>query len=413
MADDETLKLASAKVAALLDAAAPHVERIGPEARLASVRAVRAERASSARLTRRLLVMASLLFVIGIGFVMMRALSAPVAMSFSIAGARAQAGAWVSAGSESVPITFSEGSRLEVHPLGHARIISVDGHGAAVLLERGTLTASVVHRERTAWTVLAGPFEVHVVGTRFDATWDPGSETLVISLAEGRVEVTGPCLRDAHRVSAGETVQISCRDVIANIVTSASAFPVAIATPSSIPDIDVVPSATASVAAPSPTGEASATGASARSWRELARGGDYAGAFDEAARRGIDDLIRSGDSEALGELADAARLSHHADVAERIYGAVRDRFAGSDGAATAAFELGRMSFSRPGEAKRWFETYLAERPNGAFEAEASGRLLELADKSGEVERARMLAASYLARHPNGAHAALARAVLAR
>jgi hypothetical protein len=413
MADDETLKLASVKVAALLDAAAPHVERLGLEARLASVRAVRAERASSVRLTRRLLSMASVLVVIAIGIVVIRARFVPAAMSFSIAGARAQAGAWVSAGSESVPINFSEGSRLEVHPLGHARIISVDGHGAAVLLERGTLTASVVHRERTAWTVLAGPFEVHVVGTRFDATWDPGTETLVIALAEGRVEVTGPCLRDAHGVSAGETVQISCRDVIANVALSASAAPVAIATPSSIPEIALAPSATASVAAPSPTGEASAAAASARSWRELARGGDYIGAFDEAARRGIDDLIRTGTSDELGALADAARLSHHGDVAERVYKAVRDRFAGSDGAATAAFELGRMTFSRPAEAERWFETYLAERPNGAFEAEASGRLLELADKSGELERARTLAASYLARHPNGAHAALARAVLAR
>ncbi|MFT3772482.1 MAG: hypothetical protein QM820_44375 [Minicystis sp.] len=62
-----------------------------------------------------------------------------------------------------------------------------------------------------------------------------------------------------------------------------------------------------------------------------------------------------------------------------------------------------------GEAVRWFETYLSEEPGGALAEQALGRILEL--RKGEGDAARAVAERYLARYPNGAHAALARSLI--
>ena len=74
-----------------------------------------------------------------------------------------------------------------------------------------------------------------------------------------------------------------------------------------------------------------------------------------------------------------------------------------------------MSFDGSGayaEAGRWFSTYLAERPGGAFAPEAMGRLMEASEKSGDHTGARQIATRYLAAYPGGAHAALAKSLLA-
>jgi hypothetical protein len=48
-----------------------------------------------------------------------------------------------------------------------------------------------LHRDASRWQVAAGPFVVHVTGTRFRVNWDPQAEKLSVSVSEGRVQVTG------------------------------------------------------------------------------------------------------------------------------------------------------------------------------------------------------------------------------
>ena len=42
----------------------------------------------------------------------------------------------------------------------------------------GAADVSVVHRAETRWSIVSGPFEVRVIGTRFEAAWDPAEEAL-------------------------------------------------------------------------------------------------------------------------------------------------------------------------------------------------------------------------------------------
>jgi hypothetical protein len=65
-----------------------------------------------------------------------------------------------------------------------------------------------------------------------------------------------------------------------------------------------------------------------------------------------------------------------------------------------------------GEAARWFEVYLRERPRGDLAREAAGRLIEARLGARDRPAARAAARAYLARYPDGPHAALARATLA-
>ena len=98
----------------------------------------------------------------------------------------------------------------------------------------------------------------------------------------------------------------------------------------------------------------------------------------------------------------------------RVYEALRRRFPGSEGAALAAFHLGQVASDQGGtalDARRAFNAYLAERPEGPLAQEAMGRLLELERELDRAAAAR-LATRYLQRFPDGPHSALARSLAA-
>lgn len=110
------------------------------------------------------------------------------------------------------------------------------------------------------------------------------------------------------------------------------------------------------------------------------------------------------------ERALTARGRGELETATGLLESLRAAHPGSSQAAIAAAYLGRDA-ARSGQrdaARRWFETYLAEQPSGPLEREASGQLIELTTGSEQTERARR----YLAQHPNGPHAPLAKRVLA-
>ncbi|APR88136.1 hypothetical protein A7982_13485 [Minicystis rosea] len=345
------------------------------------------------------------------------------ALSFAVEGVAGRADAWIAApAGTTLPLRFSDGTVVALDPTARARVTDLDRRGARVVLERGALSAAVVHAEDTRWRVTAGPFEVHVTGTRFEVGFQPDEETFRLSLREGSVEVSGPVVGERRRVTAGETLVVSCRDhhlalTSGEPLTAASSA--ATVAPAAPPSIAPAPSATASealapITSPATTASMPASAAipAARArYRDLAAQGRYADALRAAEEEGFPALCARASATDLMDLADAARLAGNAGRAAEALTALRRRFSGSPAAATAAFVLGRLSFERRSayaEAAEWFGTYLREQPGGALAPEALGRLMECHDRSGDADRARAAAERYLGSYPNGAHAETAR-----
>lgn len=339
------------------------------------------------------------------------------ALSFTTNDAPGSVGQWVApAGEAPLALHFSEGTRVSVEPGARMRVTETSAQGATLLIERGTIHATITHRdERTRWSVQAGPFEVRVTGTAFDARWDPASETFELKMIEGSVVVSGPRLPSGRSVVAGEQLLVSttgmelragapspqntaappaaCATVTAPAATSDSA----VSAPSS--------SAVAQTSAPSITAQAAS---GEPSWKALARAGKHREAMEAAEAAGFSAEVARASSAELLSLADTARFAGRPARAKEALLAMRKRF-GAKG--QSAFLLGKISADQlrsPGEAATWFEIYLQEEPGGPLAEQALGRLLEIRKR--EPGAARLVAERYLARYPNGAYAALARSL---
>ncbi|WP_437821386.1 FecR domain-containing protein [Sorangium sp. So ce1078] len=362
----------------------------------------------------------------------------PRPLQFSLgAGEPGAVGAWIAASSTAeLPIRFSDGSWLLLAPGGRARVAAIDADGAEIALERGALDLSIVHRDHTRWKVRVGPFQVHVIGTRFETRWDPTTEQLVVALRDGAITVSGPLVGDARAVRAGERLTISPAKGTLQVgaLDEASApAPMAMIPSAPAPSAQPVevtpnvpspgpPARAVEAAPPSPRVRASAevTAAPARlaalDWRALALEARYKDALAAAELEGFDAICAAASAGDLRILGDVTRLGGNPARAEQAFASLRARFPGSPEAATAAFMLGRIAQDQSKDyagAAGWFTRYLSERPGGENAAEAAGRLVEVADKMGDEAGARRAAEHYLAAHPSGPHAAYARGVLAR
>jgi transmembrane sensor len=325
------------------------------------------------------------------------------ALTFTIGGAGSGAvGAFLTPppGRE-LPVAFSDGTSIRIAPGARARIASVSPRGAHLLVESGVIRADVVHRVDTEWLVDAGPFEVKVTGTRFDVAWEPADQAVVVTLHEGSVVVTGCTLRDGQRISAGQQLRASCKtgaSTIGSIGEGASAEPGLTTMPAtSLPDAPPEPSRPLDAPATPPASSAA----------RLAIGSATPVAASVSAPAAATEPSASD----LLARANVERYAGRFDAAAESLDTVRRRFRGSDAAASAAFELGRIAFDARHDFKAagdWFDTYLRERPSGALAREALGRAIESRNRGGEAARAEQLATRYVAMYPQGPHSALAR-----
>jgi hypothetical protein len=323
----------------------------------------------------------------------------PRPMTFAVGDTRirGEIGAAVAA-TESSPtdLTFSDGSFLALGARGRARVTSVDEHGAAILVERGHADVSIVPRKNGSWRVDAGPFEIHVKGTRFSFDWDPSQERLDFRLHHGAVSITAACLPGGRELVAGQSLQASCRTAVAAAAASSAS-----STPSAPTPAAEAPSSAPVTAAPS-------SAATTPSWRQLASQQDYRGALGAAVRLGFEDECRRASAADLLLLGDAARLAGDPARAVTAYEAARRKHSGSD---RSAFALGLVEFDQRrhyARAAEWFATYLREQPGGPLAEEAQGRLMDAWQRAGSAAQARSVAEAYLLRHPRGQYADLAR-----
>jgi TolA-binding protein len=304
-----------------------------------------------------------------------------------------------------VPLDFSEGSSVLLHEGGRMRVIAASSTGARVLVENGTVDVSITHRRlgRTRWSFEAGQFHVAVVGTRFRLEFRPQSQQFKLDMREGRVVVSGGCLAAPTAVTAGGSLDLSCQP--ANVAAMPAESPRVAAAPGD----DEGPF------------EASAKGGRARlahgaAWHDYLASGRLEDGLRSAERMGFDRVCQTATSKELLALADAARLFGRSRRAVLALQSLRQRFAGSSDAATAAFRLGRIAFEKHrayADAASWFDIYLREQPSGPLMGDAFGRLMEARQRSGDLAGARVEAQQYLRRFPQGPYASEAQGILSQ
>jgi hypothetical protein len=336
-------------------------------------------------------------------------------LAFTIGdGQRAHAGAFVAAPADrELPLRFADGTRISLAAGTSARIATLDAQGAHWVLEKGRAVAEVVHRPDSRWRVDVGPFQVAVVGTRFDVSWDAAARVLELKLNQGAVRVSGGMLGEALEVRAGQRLRAFADDARVELSGSDEERHSA-APPSALPEqSEPSPSASASSvpAAAAPAAAGSTNGASVPVWRALAAAGQFRAALTAAEQAGFEAECRRASGADLLALADAARVSGAAARAEQAYSAARSKLPGGG---RASYGLGLVAFDQRGDfvrAAQYFEAYLREQPGGALRAEATGRLMEAWQRAGRLSEARDVARQYLTRYPQGPQTARAEQLL--
>lgn len=365
-----------------------------------------AERSRSSPRTARGSVLLLAAAVVACAAVLLLWRGSPTPLRFVTSAGDGRVGAWLATDATTeMPLSFSEGTRVTILADSRGRVERLTADGASFLLERGEVRGEVVHRARTDWRILAGPFEVEVTGTVVDVAWDPARESFAVRVDEGRVVVRGPRLATQQVVRAGERCVV---DLTAGTMRLSSTTDDAGAA--------LVPEPDAATTAPPETPTASGAPiappivrAPVAPWTTFEQRGDYDGAYAAAAGVGFASLYRASSADELLRLAHVGQLSGHRVVERESLLACRRRFPGTEQSAVAAYELGRAS--SPAEAATWFEAYLREQPSGLLAREALGRLVEARAAAGDAAAARDAAKRYLARYPTGPQAALARQVL--
>jgi ferric-dicitrate binding protein FerR (iron transport regulator) len=338
----------------------------------------------------------------------------PAPLEYQVMGSLTTQGDWLGVLPDrgSAQLRFSEGTELELGPGSRGRVAEVTPEGARFELGAGRLHARVVRRPTSRWVVAAGPYAIEVTGTAFDVRWSDSGERLDVRLHDGSVIVRGPSLRDGIRMGAGQRLVAHGRTGKAEL--SSLLAPEAVAESGAAAPAPAAAAPVAPALPPAPGGAAPESSAPrVPSWSELVAEGKFRGVLDAARARGVDQTLSSGSLADVAALSDAARYAGDAGLARRGLLAQRKRFPSSAEARSAAFILGRMADDggSPNEALGWYERYLAEKPGGAFAAEASGRRLVALVRLGRADAAGSAADSYLKRYPRGAHAKYARELL--
>lgn len=334
-------------------------------------------------------------------------------VGYDVSGAAvAESGFVQASASNGAHIQFEDGSAIKLEPLTRLRVGQQRARGASIQLEKGRIEVEVAATEGGADYIFeAGPYRVLVVGTAFDLSWDPERGAAVLSMKEGEVNVLGPRLESGFVLRAGQRLELAPEEVrLSDRLSDKASVSASNATNAEPQAEALAPSSSASSGSGRSSASVPSASARARSWAEHVAAGDYEKVLEEVDARGESSVLASASIGDLMMLADAARYGARPALAAATLRAVRSRFAGTKSAASAAFLLGRMADDggRASEALGLYEAALAE--GSPFSAEALGRSMLLENKRNK-SRAKQLADRYLASHPKGAYADVARSIV--
>jgi transmembrane sensor len=272
---------------------------------------------------------------------------------------------------------LGDGSRVSLLSAG-SRVEVVQQTAALVRTQLGAGSArfDVRHDESRVFEVESGDVKVRVLGTAFSLVREGSFTRVEVERGAVRVQWTG----GEAFLSAGQA-GLYPPQLPASTETSKSAAPAE-------PAADL----------------AGSVGEEASAWRKLAK----RHAYDEAYKA-LAPVAKSVHDEPsdLMLAADVARLSRHPGEATRYLARVSDGFPRDKRAPAAAFTLGRVLLEDLGQPGRAADAFLRAQqlaPRGPLASDALAREADAAQRAGQSERARQLAARYVDLYPDGPQA---------
>lgn len=256
---------------------------------------------------------------------------------------------------ESQALTLADGSRIEAAPSTKLVLGKVSLSEVRVDLDHGSVDCDVTKNPERRFRVMAGGYEVRVVGTRFRVQLS--ADEIRVEVSRGAVEVAreGEAPR---RIADGETWSATLEQPHA-----ATPEPAAEPAPSEAP-----PAVSRSVAAKS----------------------------NESAKQ-------------LFDRAQRARAAGRVGEAREAFSALRARYPHDSRASLAAFELARLELDQKGDAKRaskLLDDAVKGSPSGSpLREDAEARRIEAFERAGDGSACRAARSDFLARYPKSVHRA--------
>jgi hypothetical protein len=257
----------------------------------------------------------------------------------------------------------------------------------------------------------------------YGVQWAPRAGALRVEVTRGEVEVVVEASSERHVIAAGKSLNLVAPSVAdEHLPRSLKGDRKAARAP--VNDRDETPLLPADEKQAAPETAQPAVAATPPSalplelgqWRTLAENGQYAAAVKEAERVGFGTLEQNASPSDLLLLADVARLGGAPQRARSVLTSLRSRYPGHTNSAVAAFTLGRIAQEQEHDDRRaiqWYRTYLKEEPKGRMSEGARARLLKATLRVGSDAERDQAARDYLANHPTGSSAAVARSVLSK
>jgi transmembrane sensor len=290
---------------------------------------------------------------------------------------RQPAPALASAASER-EFALPDGSRVSLLGAG-SRVEVLEQTGALVRTELGAGAArfDVRHDPSRVFEVESGGVKVRVLGTAFSLVREGSFTRVSVERGAVRVQWAG----GEAFLSAGQ----------------AGLYP---------PAANAIDGDSGKAAASEPLADlAGSVAEEGSSWRKLAKRGAYNDAYKALAPT-ASKSVRDEPSD-LMLAADVARLSRHPGEATRFLSRVEAGFPRDKRAPLAAFTLGRVlleDLGQPGRAADAFRRAQQLAPRGPLASDALAREADAAQRAGQADRARQLAARYLEQYPSGPQA---------
>jgi ferric-dicitrate binding protein FerR (iron transport regulator) len=155
----------------------------------------------------RLLAIAAAVAVVA-GGVLTMGFRADSRLGYELRGANANAqGGLIEAERGEATVALSDGSSILAENRTKFSVDVVGRNAALTRLVTGKLHVRVAHNDDTSYRFLAGPYEVKVVGTEFDMTWDEQGGGLALSMSKGEVRLVEPGGKE-RTLKAGQVLHL-------------------------------------------------------------------------------------------------------------------------------------------------------------------------------------------------------------